>query len=131
MSTSNGTAEETRLAQEIMSVLPAGSVARVCSDDRDSVHFAVSNSGLKLRTVVFDRQSLRRLQSDPARAVKIEYLQRDLVRSAIRRAEFRYPRISRMFGGLPGAAVACSRHGGGCARALTFRRWSDRQCDES
>jgi hypothetical protein len=98
MSTSNGTAEETRLAQEIMSVLPAGSVARVCSDDRDSVHFAVSNSRLKLRTVVFDRQSLRRLQSDPARAVKIEYLQRDLVRSAIHRAEFRYPRISRMFG---------------------------------
>jgi hypothetical protein len=98
MSTRNGTAEETRLAQEIMSVLPAGSVARVCSDDRDSVHFAVSNSRLKLRTVVFDRESLRRLQSDPAGAVKIEYLQRDLVRSAIHRAEFRYPRISRMFG---------------------------------
>ena len=98
MSTSKGTAEETRLAEEIMSVLPGGSVARVCSDDHDSVHFAVSHSGLKLRMVVLDRESLRRLQSDPARAVKIEYLQRDLVRSSIRRAEFRYPRISRMFG---------------------------------
>ena len=98
MSTSTGTAEETRLAEEIMGALPAGSVARVCSDDRGSVRFAVSSSGLKLRTVVFDRESLRRLQTDPARAVKIEYLQRDLVRSAIRRAEFRYPRISRMFG---------------------------------
>jgi hypothetical protein len=98
MNTSKGTAEETRLAQEIISVLPAGSVARVCSDDHDSVQFTVSNSGLKLRAVVFDRESLRRLQSDPARTVKIEYLQRDLVRSAIRRAEFRYPRISRMFG---------------------------------
>ena len=97
MSRSKGTAEETRLAQEIISVLPAGSVARVCSDDRDSIQFTVSNSGMRLRTVVFDRESLRRLHSDPTGAVKVEYLQRDLVRSAIHRAEFRYPRISRLF----------------------------------
>jgi hypothetical protein len=116
MSTSNGTAEETRLAEEIMDVLPAGSVARVCSDDRGAVRFAVSSSGLKLRTVVFDRESLRRLQTDPARAVKIEYLQRDLVRSAIRRAEFRYPRISRMFG--TSSRGRRSRAGGMAATAL-------------
>lgn len=97
MSTSKTTVEETRIAEEIISVLPAGSVARACSDDQGSLRFTVSNASLKLRTVVLSRESLRRLKSDPARAVKIEYLQRDLVRSAIRRAEFRYPRLSRLF----------------------------------
>ena len=90
--------DELKIANEIMGVLPAGSVARACSDDRDSVRFSVSSGVLKLRHVVLDRESLRRLSTDPARAIKIEYLQRDLLRSAIRRAEFRYPRISRMFG---------------------------------
>ncbi len=97
MSTSKTTVEETRIAEEIISVLPAGSVARACSDDRESFRFTVSNASLKLRSVVLGRESLRRLEADPARSVKIEYLQRDLVRSAMRRAEFRYPRISRLF----------------------------------
>src|SRR5712691_1798947 len=87
-------AEETRIAQEIVSVLPAGSVARVCCDDHESIRFNVSGE-TKLRSVVFRRESLRRLLSDAARAVKIEYLQRDLLRSALRRSEFRYPRVSR------------------------------------
>lgn len=87
-------AEETRIAQEIVRVLPAGSAVRICSDDADAVRFTVSATGLKLRSVVFSRESLRRLASDPAAGVKIEYLQRDLL--AGRRAEFRYPRHSRM-----------------------------------
>lgn len=94
MSTHHVAAEETRIAQEIMSVLPADSFVRACSDDRDSVHFTVSSDLLTLRSVVFNRESLRRLQTDPDRAVKIDYLQRDLLSSAIRRAEFRYPRLS-------------------------------------
>lgn len=89
-------AEETRIAEQIMSVLPQGSFARACSDDRDAIRFTVDTTPLKLRTVVLDRDSLNRLQSDPARAIKIEYLQRDLLRSAMRRAEFRYPRITRL-----------------------------------
>ena len=97
MNTSFGNPEESRLAQEIVSVLPAGSVARACSDDRNSVCYSITADGLKLRSVVLSRASLRRLQSDPARAVKIEYLQRDLIRSAMRRAEFHYPRVSRIF----------------------------------
>jgi hypothetical protein len=97
MSKKPTTVEENRIAEEILSVLPAGSVARICSDDHDSVRFTVSSVFLKLNTVALDRESLLRLHSDPARAIKIEYLQRDLLRSAIRRAEFRYPRISRMF----------------------------------
>jgi hypothetical protein len=89
------TAEETRIAQEIVSVLPENSAVRICSDDADTVRFAVSGNGLKLRSVVFSRESLRRLLSDPARQVKIEYLQRDLAAGAARRTEFRYPRLSR------------------------------------
>jgi hypothetical protein len=97
MSTIKGNAEEIRIAEEILGVLPDGSVARVCSDDRESLRFSVSSATIKLRSVVLDRESLQRLASDPNRAVKIEYLQRDLDASASRRAEFRYPRFSRMF----------------------------------
>jgi hypothetical protein len=86
--------DETRIAQEIIGALPAGSVTRLVSDDRDTLRYAVA--GMKLRSIVFNRQSLRKLALDAARAVKIEYLQRDLVRSAKKRAEFRYPRLSRL-----------------------------------
>jgi hypothetical protein len=88
------TADENKLALEIISVLPAESVARLVSEDSDTIRFSVA--GMKLRTIVLNRQSLRKLCSDPAREVKVEYLQRDLVRSAGRRAEFRYPRLSRI-----------------------------------
>ena len=89
-------AEITRLAQEIVSVLPQGSTARVCADEGEALRFVVNGDGLKLRSIVLDRESLQRLTSDPARDVKIEYLQRDLATSAGRRAEFRYPRHSRV-----------------------------------
>lgn len=86
---------ESRIAEEIMSVLPAG-IARAVSDDRGSMRFSVRSAGLKLRTIVFCRESLRRLAVDPLRAIKVEYLQRDLLRSAGKRAEFRYPRPNRI-----------------------------------
>jgi hypothetical protein len=89
------TNDETRLAEEIVSVLPAGSVVRVCSDDRQSIRFAVRAASLKLRTVVFHRASLRRLLADAARAVKIDYLRRDLLRNAERAEKFAYPRAVR------------------------------------
>lgn len=97
MNKKHTTVEENRIAEEILSVLPAGSVARICSDDHDSIRFTVSSVLLKLNAVTLDRESLLRLHSDPDRAVKIEYLQLDLLRSAVRRVEFRYPRISRVF----------------------------------
>ncbi|HET7437047.1 MAG TPA: hypothetical protein VFN10_20220 [Thermoanaerobaculia bacterium] len=81
--------DETRIAEEIVSGLPAG-VARVCSADRNSIRYAVLAPGLPLRSIVLSRASLRRLAEDPERAVKIEYLQRDL--ATTRAAEFRYPR---------------------------------------
>jgi hypothetical protein len=84
--------DELTVAETIVGVLPEGSVARVCSDDRESIRFAVRAEGLKLRSVVLRRDSLQKLQSDSTSAIKIEYLQRDLLRSAGRRTEFQYPR---------------------------------------
>jgi hypothetical protein len=87
--------DETRIAEAIVSVLPDG-VARELSGERRTIRFAVRAAGLKLRTIVLSRASLRKLIDDPARDVKIEYLQRDLAASAARRCEYRYPRVTRM-----------------------------------
>ena len=84
--------DETQLAEEIVSVLPAG-VARACSADRSTIRYAVRAEGLRLKTIVLNKMSLRKLASDPARSVKIEYLQRDLMETAEVRTEFRYPRL--------------------------------------
>ena len=88
--------DEARLAHQIVGVLPAGSVIRVLCDDPDMIRFAVQHATAKLRAVAFSRSSLRRLLADAARDVKVEYLQRDLLSSATRRAEFRYPRLDRI-----------------------------------
>lgn len=85
--------DENRIAEEIVGVLPAG-VARACSPERHTIRYSVRAAGMKLETIVFSRASLRRLIDDPAREIKIEYLKRDLLQSAGRRAEFRYPRLS-------------------------------------
>ena len=92
MSTAIKTMDETKLAEEIVSVLDA-SAARVCSDDRENVRFAVRGD-TKLRSIVLGRSALRRLLHDRDGAVKIEYLQRDLMRCAASRAEYIYPRRS-------------------------------------
>jgi hypothetical protein len=84
--------DETLIAEEIVSVLPAG-VARALTTDRETIRYSVRAEGLKLRTIVFIRESLRRLIADPVREVKVEYLQRELVRNAGSRGEFRYPRL--------------------------------------
>ena len=90
------TNDEIRIAEEIVSVLPAGTVARVCSDDRETVRYAVRAPGMRLRTIVFRRDSLRRLLQDVLRAIKVDYLRRDLERTASRRSEFQYPLPARL-----------------------------------
>lgn len=92
MSTAIKTMDETRLAEEIVSVMDAR-VARVCSDDRENVRFAVRGA-MKLRSIVLGRAALRHLLHDRDGAVKIEYLQRDLLRSAEQRDEYVFPRRS-------------------------------------
>jgi hypothetical protein len=91
MNTTTPTPEETRLAEEIVGVLQPA-VLRACSDARGVIRYAVRSANLKLRTVVLSRAALRRLITDPASAVKIDYLKRDLLRSASHRSEYRYPR---------------------------------------
>jgi hypothetical protein len=83
--------DETRLAEEIVSILPT-SVAREFSSERDTIRYAVRGEGMRLRTIVLNRGSLRRLMNDPSRDVKIEYLQRDILEAAPVRNEYRYPR---------------------------------------
>ncbi|HVG25323.1 MAG TPA: hypothetical protein VND45_14295 [Thermoanaerobaculia bacterium] len=84
--------DESRLADEIVSVLPAG-IARACSPEKHTIRYSVRGEGMRLQTIVFNRESLRRLMDDPARDVKVEYLQRDLLQAASARNEFRYPRL--------------------------------------
>lgn len=84
--------DESRIAEEIVSVLPAD-IVRACSPEKHTIRYSVRADGMKLKTIVFSRESLRRLSEDPQRGVKIEYLQRDLLQDAARRSEFRYPRL--------------------------------------
>jgi hypothetical protein len=88
--------DETRIADEIVRVLPEGSVVRVCSDDRESIRYAVRDASLKLHSIVLRRSSLRKLINDPARNVKVEYLGRELSQAATQRSEYRYPRPIRL-----------------------------------
>jgi hypothetical protein len=98
------TKNEMNVAEEIVSVLPSGSVARVCSDDRETIRYAVRSTDLPLREIVLRRTSLKRLIEDPARNVKVEYLQRELLRSAARRNRFEYPHASRIVAAIAKAA---------------------------
>jgi hypothetical protein len=92
MSTAIKNMDETKLADEIVSVLDARAV-RVCSDDRETVRYAIRGD-MRLRSIVLGRHALRRLLHDRDGAVKIEYLQRDLLRCAAERGEYVFPRRS-------------------------------------
>lgn len=83
--------DECRMAEEIVSIFPTG-VVRELSAERDAIRFSVRAEGMRLRTIVFRRASLRRLMDDPAREVKVDYLRRELEQAATQRSEFRYPR---------------------------------------
>jgi hypothetical protein len=93
MNTTSRTFDEARLAAEIVSVLQPAAL-RACSDERDVIRYCVRGNSLKLRTIILDRQALRRLLDSRDGAVKIEYLKRDLLRTATQRIEYRYPRHS-------------------------------------
>ncbi|HEY6139879.1 MAG TPA: hypothetical protein VI670_19145 [Thermoanaerobaculia bacterium] len=84
--------DETKLAEEIVSVLNAR-VVRVCSDDRENLRYAIRGP-MRLRSVVLRRAALRRLLHDRDGVIKIEYLQRDLLRCVEQRGEYVYPRRS-------------------------------------
>ena len=109
MSRASKSTDVTKLAEEIVGILDADAV-RVCSDDRDSIRFAIRSAGMKLRSIVLRRWALRRLLSDPAGPVKVEYLQRELRRSAGQRIEYTYPRKSVVRRDLPAALASPLAH---------------------
>jgi hypothetical protein len=94
MSATTKKMDEAKLADEIVGVLDPA-VVRACSEVRDAIRYAVRGKSLKLRSILLRRDALRRLLTDPARSVKIEYLKRDLLRAAFHRTEFRYPHLTR------------------------------------
>ena len=87
---------ETAIAEEIVSVLRFPAL-RLRSIADVSISYTVRDTSLKLRSVVLDRSSLRRLLLDSNRVVKIEYLRRDLLRSAKLFRIYRYPRRGESF----------------------------------
>jgi hypothetical protein len=107
MNTTGG--HELKMAEEIVSVLPAGSWTRLCSDERDVIRYVVRAPELALRSVILSRASLRRLMADPAGTVKVEYLQRELREAAPRRCEFRFPRTVRRATAAPEAGATAPR----------------------
>src|SRR3954452_6917022 len=83
--------DETKLADEIVQVLPEGAI-RVCSADREAIRYAVRSRELKLRTIILGRHALRRLLHDPDGAVKVKSLNRALLRRPGPRNHSTYPR---------------------------------------
>lgn len=82
-------------AATIVGVLSAVALRVDCATGCDTICYAVRSRSLKLRSIVLNRGSLRRLLTATNGLVKIEYLKRELLRSAAHRAEFRYPRSRR------------------------------------
>ena len=91
MLTEKKTAEAT-LAEELVRSLPDMPAAELVGDDSQTVRFRVRQAGWKLATIVFSKRALRKLLNDPIREVKVEYLRRDILRSALRRVSYSYPR---------------------------------------
>ena len=87
---------EMELVRELIAPLFSDGVsAERVQESEEMISVSVRRtSGWKLRCVVFSRKALQKLLVDPLRAVKIDYLRRDLLRSVSRREEFRYPRSS-------------------------------------
>jgi hypothetical protein len=82
---------EAAVAEKIVSVL-GFTTLRAYSEWGDAIRYTVRGTALKLRSIVLSHESLRRLLRDPNRAVKVEYLRRDLLRCAVEAAEYHYPR---------------------------------------
>jgi len=84
-----------RLAAAIVAVLKSAAQPVACDTGSDAFCYAVRSRSLKLRSIVLNRAALQRLLTATNGVVKIEYLKRELLRAAMYRAEFRYPRRRR------------------------------------
>lgn len=61
--------------------------------DESMLHFRIADDteGTKLTSVIFARQCLGKLAEDHCRAVKLEYLERDIARARHRRRTYIFP----------------------------------------
>jgi hypothetical protein len=83
---------EMQLAREVIAPIVGGTPAACIAEQDGTIRCELRGGpGCKLSSVVFSCEGLRRLQTDPDREVKIEYLQRDIARAARSRTEYRYP----------------------------------------
>lgn len=81
-----------RLVHEILSAVPAGAVSRLEDyPDRIQVRI-VPLAGDRLQRVILGRESLEKLDGDPQRDVKVEYLKRELALAVSSRRIWAYPR---------------------------------------
>jgi hypothetical protein len=80
------------MAKELIAPLVQDAGADCIADEDGTIRCALRGPG-KLCAVVFSKECLRRLNQDPDRAVKIEYLQRDIARASRYRSEYRYPHL--------------------------------------
>ena len=85
------TSSVTDVARLILGAIPTQ--VEVYSEDKEFIRYRVRRGfGWKLAFVTFAKASLLKLARDPKRDIKIEYLRRDIVNTADRRLEYRYPR---------------------------------------
>jgi len=84
-----------RLAAAIVAVLNSAAHQVDCDTGSDAFCYTVRSRSLKLQSIVLNRAALQRLLTSTNGVVKIEYLKRELLRAAINRAEFSYPRRRR------------------------------------
>jgi hypothetical protein len=83
------------IAGEILEPIVRESGVEVIVSGREEIRFRIhKHFGWRLASVIFRRDALRNLISDPLRAIKVGYLQRELEQSVKSRREFRYPRPS-------------------------------------
>ena len=83
---------EIQLAKQVIAPIIDGAPAYCVAAEDGTIRCELRGGpGCKLSSIVFSSEGLRRLQADPQRDVKIEYLQRDIARAARSRSEYRYP----------------------------------------
>lgn len=82
-----------RIAREIISVIPNELISRFEEfPDRLQFRIAQNHDGWQVQRVILARESLEKLDGDPSRDVKIEYLKRELANAARTRRVWTYPR---------------------------------------
>lgn len=84
---------EYEVADELVRSIEPGVKAVSVQGDGETIRIRLQGAnGWKLDRLVFSREGLRRLDADPDRNIKVEYLRRDILRSGPTRREYRYPR---------------------------------------